>query len=289
MNDLAFVDTHIHFNDFDQPQLRWDWLDPDAVHPILGDINGIKHRRYIDREFHAETRFSNVTKVVHVQAALGTPDPVSETAWLQEMADRSGVPQCIVAEAHLQQPDVERTIERQVEFGNVRGIRNFAVGDYLVDPDFERGFSLLARYGLLLDLDTTWEQMGKARALAERHPDTFIVIDHCGFPRERTPEYFENWRHAVRDVSGAPNIWLKISGLGMCDPLWTVDSFRPWVEECLESFGGERCIFGTNWPVDRLYSSYPDLVAAYRELIAQYSPSEQVALFSANAERLFRI
>jgi predicted TIM-barrel fold metal-dependent hydrolase len=82
---------------------------------------------------------------------------------------------------------------------------------------------------------------------------------------------------------------IKISGLGMCDNDWTVDSIRPWVMACIEIFGVERSFFGTNWPVDRLYSSYPDVVSAYAEIIKGFSPDEQVALFSGNAERIFRI
>jgi predicted TIM-barrel fold metal-dependent hydrolase len=75
----------------------------------------------------------------------------------------------------------------------------------------------------------------------------------------------------------------------MCDPQWTVESIRPWVLTCIELFGVERSFFGTNWPVDRLYSSYPDVLDAYQEIIKDFSEDEQVALFSANAERIFRI
>ena len=75
----------------------------------------------------------------------------------------------------------------------------------------------------------------------------------------------------------------------MCDNAWTVDSFRPWVLACIEAFGTERTFFGTNWPVDRLYSSYGDVLDAYEEIIAGFSPAEQDALFSKNAERIFRI
>jgi predicted TIM-barrel fold metal-dependent hydrolase len=82
---------------------------------------------------------------------------------------------------------------------------------------------------------------------------------------------------------------IKISGLGMCDPNWTVESWRPWVSSCIELFGVERSFFGTNWPVDRLFSSFPDVIDAYEELISGFSESEQIALFSGNAERIFKI
>jgi predicted TIM-barrel fold metal-dependent hydrolase len=75
----------------------------------------------------------------------------------------------------------------------------------------------------------------------------------------------------------------------MFDRRWTVDSLRPWVLGSIEAFGTERSFFGSNWPVDRMYSSYGDVVDAYAELIADFTPAEQRALFSENAERIFRI
>ena len=91
------------------------------------------------------------------------------------------------------------------------------------------------------------------------------------------------------NLAGAENVVVKISGLGMGDPRWTVDSIRPWVLSCIEAFGVERSFFGTNWPVDRLFSSYPDVVSAYAEIIGGFAPHEQEAMFSRNAERIFQI
>ena len=83
---------------------------------------------------------------------------------------------------------------------------------------------------------------------------------------------------------------MKISGLGMRDPLLDRrQSIRPYVLGSIEAFGTDRVVFGTNWPVDRMFSSYPDVINAYAEIIAGFSESEQTAMFSGNAERLFRI
>jgi predicted TIM-barrel fold metal-dependent hydrolase len=75
----------------------------------------------------------------------------------------------------------------------------------------------------------------------------------------------------------------------MGDPSWTVDSIRPWVLHCIEAFGVERSFFGTNWPVDKLFTPFGDVVAAYAEIVADFSAGEQQALFSGNAERVYRI
>jgi len=259
------------------------------VHPVLGDIDGLKVLKYMADQFVAETRFQNVSKCVHVQAAIGIDDPVEETRWLQEQADRTGFPHGIVAHCDLTSPDASEMIARHMEYPNMRGVRDFGQGDYLADPAWQQGYGLLGPLGLVFCLDVLPENLGKARALAERYPDVVLCVDHAGFPRSREPEYFEMWKRGMADAAGAPNVVCKVSGLGMCDNTWTVDSIRPWVLACIESFGTERTFFGTNWPVDRLYSSYGDVVDAYAQIISGFSPQEQEDLFSKNAERVFRI
>ncbi len=289
MSRLPFVDTHVHYWDLKDPDLKYVWLEPDWVHPILGDIDGLKVLKYMAEQYVAETRFQNVSKCVHVQAAIGIADPVEETRWLQVQADRTGFPHGIVAHCDLTSPDASETLARHLEYANMRGVRDFGQGDYLVDPDWQRGYGLLGPLDLVFCLDVLPENLGKARALAEQHPDVVLCIDHAGFPRARDAEYFEMWKRGMADAAGAENVVCKVSGLGMCDNAWTVDSIRPWVLACIESFGTERTFFGTNWPVDRLYSSYGDVVDAYAEIIGDFSEAEQEALFSRNAERIFRI
>jgi predicted TIM-barrel fold metal-dependent hydrolase len=286
---LPFVDTHVHFWNLKDPNLRYAWLDRDWDHPVLGDIDGLKVLKYLAGHYISETRFQNVSKCVHVQAAIGSDDPVEETRWLQEQADRLGFPHGIVAHTDLAGADAEETLDRHLESANMRGVRDFGADGHLDDPAWEAGYALLARNDLVFCLDVLPENLGQARALAERHPDVVLCIDHASFPRQRGDDYLQMWRRGLDEAADAPNVVIKISGLGMCDNAWTVDSLRPWVLGCIEAFGVERSVFGTNWPVDRLYSSYGDVVNAYEEIIADFSAGEQEALFSKNAERIFRI
>lgn len=289
MPQRPFVDTHVHFWDLTNADLTWDWLSRDAIHPILGNIDGIKIQRYMAEEFIAETRFQNVSKCIHVQAAIGSADPVEETRWLQVQADQTGFPNGIVAHCDLKASNAAALLEDHLRHANMRGVRDFGHGDYLVDPQWRRGYKLLAAHELVFCLDVIWENMPKARALADEHPGVTLCVDHTGFPRERTDEYFASWRAGMMLLAKAPNIVCKISGLGMCDNEWSVASWKPWILASLEAFGTDRTFFGTNWPVDRLYSSYGDVLNAYEEIISDFSPSEQNALFYENAERIFRL
>jgi predicted TIM-barrel fold metal-dependent hydrolase len=286
---LPFVDTHVHYIDLTHPKLHYAWLQPESVHTTLGDIDGLKVAKYTADHYIAETRFQNVKKCIHVQAAIGIADPVDETAWLQEQANRTGFPNGIVAHCDLAEPDAEETIERHLQYANVRGIRDFGRGDYLVDETWQKGYARLAKHDLVFCVDPRPELLPKIRALLDKVPDVVLSVDHAGFPSRRDDDYFQMWKRGMEEVAGAPNAVVKISGLGMGDPKWTVDSLRPWVETCIDVFGVERSFFGTNWPVDRLFSAYGDVVDAYAAIIDGYSEADQEALFSKNAERIFRV
>lgn len=289
---LPFADTHVHFFDLRAPQLRYDWLrqdgDPEET-AFLGEYGAMRAERYWADDFVAETRFQHVEHVVHVQAALGIEDPVEETRWLQAFHERVGVPHALVAFADLAAPDVRETLARHLEASPiVRGVRDLRYDDYLSDPAWEAGFAALGELGLVACNDPLLEHVPATAALAARHPEVTYCMDHALTPRRRDHGYFEEWRDALRQLAAVPSIVIKISGLGMGDHAWTVDSWRPWVLACIEAFGVERAFFGTNWPVDRIYSSYGDVLDAYAEIVSNFSEAEQRALFSENAKRVFR-
>jgi predicted TIM-barrel fold metal-dependent hydrolase len=293
MRRPPFVDTHVHFFDPREPRLRYDWLCPGGdpeEEELLGDYAAIRSERYWADDFLAETRFQGVERIVHVQAALGIEDPVEETRWLEAFRTRLGAPHAIVAYADLAAPDADAVVERHLATSPaVRGIRDLRYDDYLSDPAWEAGFAALARHGLVCCADPPLAQAKEAAALAARHPEVPFCADHALTPRRRDGDYFAEWRAGLRALAAAPNALIKISGLGMGDHAWTADSWRPWVLACIEAFGVERAFFGTNWPVDRVYSSYGDVLDAYAEIVADFSPAEQDALFRGNARRVFRI
>jgi predicted TIM-barrel fold metal-dependent hydrolase len=289
MSRPPFVDTHVHFHDFSHPTLRWDWLLPDVQDQDLGDYGAIKARRYTAGDFIGETRFQGVAGVVHMQAAIGSPDPVEETRWLEEQAERAGIPHGIVAYADLAAPGAEATLARHAEFSRLRGIRDLRYDDYLTDDAWLDGFDLLERFGLVLCDDPAVGQMGLLADIGERHPGITICVDHAGFPKRRDDDYYREWRDGMAKLARVESTVVKISGLGMVDHRWTIDSLRRWVLTCIELWGPGRSFFGTNWPVDRIYSSYGDVLDAYDELVSDLTEPERQALFNGNARRVFRL
>ena len=286
---VAVIDTHHHL--WDLGRFRYDWLAPagrDDISEVLGEYDDIR-RDYLIDDLLADYGSAGVVKSVHVQADISESDAVVETAWLQGISDRHGFPHAIIAATDLRSDEVEAELERHLAFDAMRGIRMPDSDDLLADPTFRRGVAAMASRGLSLEADVPLRYMPDLRDLAHTFPDMRFFLGHTGFPEERTDAYFESWRSAIRSTAAAGNIVVKISGLGMGDHHWSIESMRPWVMEAIEAFGVERCVFGTNWPVDRLYSDMPRLVDAYRTLLADFSRDEQDDLLRRNAERYYAI
>jgi predicted TIM-barrel fold metal-dependent hydrolase len=289
---IPIIDTHVHFYDMTHPELKWVWLEKDFIHPILGNIDALKAKQYVVENFHAESRFAGVEGVVHVQAAIGSPNPVTETKWLTEMNKKSPIPIRIVADCALGGADAISQLEQHAKSKLFVGIRDFNAEPLFaskeINPTYEKSLKWMAKNDILFDLDCEWMNMGEARKLAERHPDLQIVLEHIGFPRKRTDAYFENWKKAVKDLAKAENVTMKISGVAMTDPQFSKKSLKPWVDTCVNAFGPDRTVLGSNWPIDRLYSSYDVIMDFYREYIEKLSTSEQKKILNKNASKLYK-
>jgi len=292
---LQVVDPHIHL---------WDLstgLYPGLETPSTGFIgsNAAIARSYLLDEFRAEGGTAvEVIKAVHVEAF--PTDPVAETRTIQVVADASPIPLAIVANADLSAPDVEVLLEQHAAFPVLRGIRqvvnrhpaplyNYVARDFMREPAWQQGFKLLAKFGLSFDMQLYAHQFDEAAETAAANPDTPIIINHAGMWADRDLRGWRAWRDGLRMLAAQPNICVKISGLGMFDHHFTMESLRPLVLETIDAFGVERAMFASNFPVDKLFSDYATLWAAYAGIVAGCSPDEQAALFRSNAERIYRL
>ena len=267
---------------------------------IAGDISSIAHSYLLD-DYRADQGRWQVGKCVHVEAAYNRGNPVGETRWLQQLADSSEVPNGIVAGAELHHPDVEAVLAGHAGFQNTRGIRHCvnwhanSVKTVLDRPDmmndscWRAGFALLEKYNFSFDLQLYPSQMADAVRLAADHPDTSIILNHAGMPLDRDGAGLNLWRSGIRALAAQPNVTVKVSGLGMMDWTWTTESIRPFVLETIDAFGAGRCMFASNFPVDKLYSSFEKLYDAFAEIVADFSEAEQRCLFGLNASRIYRL
>jgi predicted TIM-barrel fold metal-dependent hydrolase len=297
MEDIPFIDPHHHLWDLEENY--YPWLSDGVKPAAFGDYSAIC-KSYRIEDYLEDAKNQHLVKSVHLDVGFDPRDPVGETKWLQGVADKHGFPHGIVGYADLRKPDVGEVLDRHMEYPNFRGIRQSMnyhpdpAKTYLDrpevsrNPEWRRGFKELAKRNLSFDLQLYYPQMAEFLELARDFPDTQIILNHTGMQVDG-PDHFEAWREGMRTLAQAENVACKISGLGMGDWNWTVESIRPYVETAIEIFGVQRCMFATNFPVDKLFSSFDDILNAFKEISKDYSRSEKLALFHDNAERYYRL
>ena len=292
------VDAHMHLWDFDRHYYAWLQDTPLPNNPA-GDMAPIAKPYGLD-DYLADTKGWNVVQVVHVECGLPPKHQVSETDWLQSIADQRGVIGGIVAGANLDDPGVEAVLSAHAARKNVRGIRQivnwhkdpaktYGPTDKLLDDQWRKGFALLAKYGLSFDLQLYASQMATAAALADAHPDIPLIVNHAGMPTDRDEVGLDAWREGMAALALRPNVSCKISGLAMIDRSWTTASLKPFVLQVIETFGLERCMFASNFPVEKVHGSFGAFYAAYDAITADFSHDEREALFAGNARRIYRL
>ena len=300
---MQIVDAHHHLWDLALDRVRHPWLVDPIDHP-MGDYAEIR-KDYLIADLFEDAKDQALVKSVHLEAGAHPEDAVAETAWLQEIADRPdsrGFPHGIVARADLAASDVEDVLARHCEYANVRGIRQMlnhdpddprfcfvTDGGLMDDAAWRAGYASLERFGLSFDLQLWWQQMEQAARLLADFPNVPAILNHAGMPRRRDADYVAGWRRAMLALSPASNLTVKISALGMFDRDWTVDSIRPFILETIGIFGVDRCMFASNFPVDKLMSTYDTLWDAYKEIVADFSEDERANLFHDNAVRAYRL
>jgi len=296
--NFPIIDPHHHLWDLENH--RYPWLQ-DGVKPIVfGDYTPLC-KSYLLEDFLADARDQNVVKSVHLDVGYDPANPVGETRWLQALADRNGYPHGIVGYADLSRPDVEDLLAAHSEAPNFRGIRQSLnyhpdpVKTYLNRPgvsmeaDWRRGFAKLRKFGMSFDLQIYWPQMAECYELARAFPDQQIILNHTGMPVDQSPAGFEGWRNGIQLLAQAPNVACKISGLGMGNFKWKPEDFRPWVATAIETFGIDRCMFASNFPVDKLFSSYDAVFDTFKAITRDFTPADKRKLFYDNAERFYRL
>ena len=226
-----------------------------------------------------------------------------------------------------QDPDVVEDVLRShiaAAHGRFRGIRQSSSWD--ADPNvlgplhgrvpeglyrdskFRDGFEALHRLGLSFDAWLLEPQLPDLIDLARFFPDTTIVLDHVGTPlgiaayEGRRDERFGAWRDSIRELAKCPNVNVKLGGLPMpfagwrkrmAEPLPTSEllaaQWKPYIETCIDAFGPMRCMFESNFPVDRFGADHVSLWNAFKHIVAKYTAADKTALFSGTAARVYRL
>ena len=300
MDGIAIIDSHHHLYDRQRnasPMLQDGTIQHEK---LMGESSALLNDYRIE-DYMADCTPHGVIKSVHLESDWIAADTVNQTRWLQELADANGFPHGIVGYADLGAPDIQAVLEGHMCYANFRGIRQMlfwhddpdlrmaASADQMDDPDWRRGYLMLGRLGLTFDHGVNYLQLPMVAALIRDIPEIACVINHVGYPSDRNPEAIEVWRTGLREVAACPSARVKMSGIFMTDHDWTVDSIRPFVLETIEAFGPARCMFGSNFPVDKLYGGYAEILGAYQKVVGDFTEAEKRQLFHDTAASFYRV
>jgi predicted TIM-barrel fold metal-dependent hydrolase len=291
----SIIDAHHHIWRLGETP----WLQGPPVPRIFGAYEGIR-RDYTIEEYLADATPSGVVKSVFVQVNVAPGKEVQEVVWVQSVANQHGFPHAITAFADLSAPDVATTLDGELSSGNTRAIRQqlhwhdkplyrFASKpDIMHDAAWRRGLDEVRRRGLMFELQVFAGQMSDAVKLVRTYHDVTFILLHAGMLEDRSEAGWGYWRTAMRQLAGCPNLAVKLSGLGTFDRACSAERWRPVIEETIDLFGPARCLFGSNFPIEKLWTSYARLVGTVRECLSRYSQSEQHAVLHDTAARLYR-
>jgi predicted TIM-barrel fold metal-dependent hydrolase len=296
---VEIVDAHHHLWDLGGA-LRRPWLEGPPIPFRYGDYSSIR-RNYLPEDYRRDTSRQNVVASVYIETEVRPEDEVAETRWVHEIIEKHGFPQAVIGHARFERDDVAAVLKGHAQYPLLRGIRKKPTAarsateivkgapGSMSDPAFRRGFARLAEHGLHYELQVPYWHLHEAAELARDFPDIRIVLNHTGLPADRSEAGLKAWREAMMAFAAEPNTRVKISGIGQPGKPWTVEANRPVVLATIDTFGVERCLFASNFPVDGVCASYDTIFDGFKAIVADLPTADQRKLFRDNALREYRI
>lgn len=284
MPNFPIVDTHVHL--WDPQRFRIPWLDGNE------QLNKILELP----QYNEHTAGVEIEAFVYAEVDVAPSYRLLEAQWVNSLAATDPRVQGIIASAPLEDGAAVRSLLAALRAvgPRVKGIRRLLQGEndagFGVRPGFIDGVKLLPEYGMSFDICITHKQMPMAIELARRCPEVSFILDHIGKPDIRTGA-IEPWRAHIGELASMPNVACKVSGMVTESKLhaWTVDELRPYFEAVYEAFGEDRVMYGGDWSVVLLGSSYVGWVQALDQLSAGLSDPAKRKLWNANARRVYRL
>jgi predicted TIM-barrel fold metal-dependent hydrolase len=276
------VDTHLHL--IYRDRLGYPWLG--GVAPL--------NRDFPYETYALEARRCGITDAFHMEVDVAQGDIEAETRHVEDLARQPGsLLRGAISACRPEDDDFPAFLDRQLADPFVKGFRRVlhVVPDDLSDgATFRANIKRLGEASRPFDLCVRADQLDKATAIADAAPAVQFVLDHCGVPaiKDRAEH---PWREKIAEIARRPNVAVKISGVvAYAEPAtWTVDDIRPYVEHAIESFGWDRVVWGSDWPVCTLAVPLSVWVAAAQAITMGSSAHERARLFSVNARRIWRL
>jgi len=301
LHDLPIIDAHHHLWDLSPGPLHYPWLqDRDAKAHFLGDQGSLR-RDYLPEHYRADARLHNVVGTVHVEAECDRRQQLDETRWLTRLHARHGLPSAIVAHSWLHTPDAPSILAQQAAFPLVRGIRSKPVTrnspeavlqdtcGSMQDPRWRSGLRLLVQFSLSWDLRVPTWHLEEAADVVRENPQLPVVLNHTGFPWDRSSKGLTMWRSGMRALARLDNCMCKLSCLCIPEGQWDYEGNRAIILETIDLFGPDRCMFASNFPVDGMQVDFDTMFNDYKRITDGFTAVERRSLFHDTAARFYRL
>lgn len=297
---IEVIDAHHHV--WDLSKGNYPWLQQNYLGDrfFLGPYEKLR-RNYLPDDYRADTEGFRIVGTVHIEAERARTQQVDETRWLHQLRQRSGLPSVLVPHVSFIQPDLREVLEAHTAFAEVRGIRSKPVTapdphssvsgqpGSMQDPAWLDGLAQLQHFGLSWDLRVPFWHLQEAAEVAQLFPGIAIILNHTGLPLDRSASGLALWRKGMEALAEAPNVYVKLSELGLRGGRWDPVSNRQVLREALSIFGIDRAVFASNLPVSGLSAPFETLFAGVLDAVSDLDQAAIDNIFAHNARAFYRM
>jgi len=278
ISKMKIIDTHQHFWNYD-PKTH-DWINEDMR---------VIRKDFLPADLAPILKENNVDGCIAVQA----DQTDAETQILIREANQNSFIKGVVGWVDLNSTEIEAALASYTDTKMLKGFRHILQAEpkgFMLAPSFKKGLDALTKYNYTYDLLIYASQLKEAKEFISNHSTQPIVIDHLAKPNIKEGEW-ENWKKDINEIAQYPNVYCKISGMATEANwnTWTMDTLKPYIDTVVEAFGTDRIMFGSDWPVCLLASSYSKWLETLQNYFTTFSIDEQASFFANNAIKFYKL
>lgn len=275
---MKTIDTHQHFWKYNPVDYGW----------ITDDMSVIR-KDFLPADLSVVLKENAVDACVSVQA----DQTEAETDWLLQMADENDFIAGVVGWVDLRSPLIEERLKHYSQFPKLKGFRHVLQGEepsFMLQKDFLNGISKLQQFDFTYDILIFPQHLDAALQLVQQFPDQAFVIDHIAKPYIKDKK-IDEWKAGMEKIARHQNVYCKLSGMVTEADWknWTKEDLLPCIDVVVNSFGTNRVMFGSDWPVCLVAAQYQQWLSLVKDYFTSFSAEEQQAVFSKNAATFYHL
>jgi L-fuconolactonase len=270
------LDSHVHFWKYNKTE--YSWIDSSMK---------LLQKDYLPSDIELSLKRNNIDGCIAIQATATE----LETRFLAELANTHPVIKGVVGWADLRSPLVEKKLTDLKAYSSIKGIRHVVQSEpdnFLYDEKFRTGISILKGFGYTYDILIFPRQLKAAKDFVSAFPDQTFILDHSAKPGIKSKE-MNSWKAGITDLAMYPNVHCKVSGLltEASWKEWSPADFYPYLDVVFQSFGPDRVLFGSDWPVMLLSGIYVQWKSLLDKYMQNFLQEDREKFFGLNARRIY--